>query len=162
MEFDAPWGTSLRWITALTSAALLALAAFGAATSGGDAPRLLGLTVLPLAILLGAIPFSILGYRVTGDSLHVRRPLWTTRVDLCGLRGVRADSKAMSGSLRLFGNGGLFSFTGWFRNRSLGSYRAWVTHPARAVVLKLPDRTVVVSPDRPAAMAGILRERIAS
>lgn len=162
MSFDAPWGTSLRWMTAVTVAVLLALAAFGAATSGGDAYRLLALTVLPLAILLGAIPFSILGYRITGDFLLIRRPLWTTRVDLCGLREVRADPKAMSGSLRLFGNGGLFSFTGRFRNSSLGSYRAWVTDPARAVVLELPGRTVVVSPDRPAEMAGILRERIAS
>lgn len=158
MAFDAPWGASLRWMTALISAALLTLAAFGAATSGGDAAGLLGLTVLPLAILLGAIPFAVLGYRVTDSSLQIRRPLWTTCVELRGLKDVRADSKAMSGSLRLLGNGGLFSFTGRFRNRRLGSYRAWVTDPGRAVVLELPDRTVVVSPDRPEEMARILRK----
>jgi hypothetical protein len=52
----------------------------------------------------------------------------------------------MKCSSRLFGNGGLFSFTGLYRNRSFGRYRAFVTDPARSVALFLPNRVVVVSP----------------
>jgi hypothetical protein len=49
----------------------------------------------------------------------------------------------------LFGNGGLFSFTGLFRNRSLGTYRAFLTDLHRTVVLHFSKRTVVLSPSAP-------------
>jgi len=55
----------------------------------------------------------------------------------------------MRGSIRTFGNGGLFSFTGFYRNRLLGAYRAFVTDPRQAVVLRFPKRNVVVSPGAP-------------
>ena len=55
----------------------------------------------------------------------------------------------MARSLRTWGNGGMFSFTGHFVNHPLGRYRAFVTDPARTVVLALPEGVVVVSPDRP-------------
>ncbi len=52
----------------------------------------------------------------------------------------------MKGSIRTFGNGGLFCFSGRFRNRKLGSYRAFATDPKLAVVLRFPDKIVVVTP----------------
>lgn len=77
--------------------------------------------------------------------------LWTTRIPLKGLKAIRAEPEAMRGSLRLCGNGGLFSFTGWFHNKGLGLYRAFVTHTRRTVVLCLATRTLVVSPADPEA-----------
>ena len=55
----------------------------------------------------------------------------------------------MRGSVRVFGNGGLFSITGRFWNRKLGWYRAYATDPSRAVVLRYPKRTVVITPHDP-------------
>jgi hypothetical protein len=55
----------------------------------------------------------------------------------------------MRWSVRLWGNGGFFSFTGFYFNRLLGRYRAWVTDPRRVVVLRFPARTVVISPAEP-------------
>lgn len=55
----------------------------------------------------------------------------------------------MQCGLRLCGNGGLFSFSGWFRNRALGVYRAFVTDPHRTVVLRYPRRPIVLSPSSP-------------
>jgi hypothetical protein len=52
----------------------------------------------------------------------------------------------------------VFSFTGLFRNRTLGMYRAFVTDPRRAVVLRLPRRTVVVSPADPEAFVREVQE----
>ncbi len=71
--------------------------------------------------------------------------------------GLTQAPTAMAGSLRIAGNGGLFSFTGWFWSRRLGRYRAFVTDPARSVVLKFSDRTVVVSPDVPEEFVAALR-----
>ena len=51
----------------------------------------------------------------------------------------------------LAGNGGLFSFSGWYCNKALGTYRAWVTDPGKTVVLRYGVKTVVVSPSEPEA-----------
>ncbi len=59
----------------------------------------------------------------------------------------------MSKSLRTCGNGGFFSFTGFYRNKALGAYRAYVTDLHQTVVLRYSDRTVVVSPESPEEFA---------
>lgn len=153
MSYGAPWGTSLKVMTAATCLILVAVAVSGVVTSEGDVTRIAVTVGIPVLLLLAALPFVVRGYRLEGGRLVVRRLLWETVVDLDGLRSARHDPGAMSGSIRTFGNGGLFSFTGRFRNSSLGPYRAWVTDPKLAVVIELPDRTLVVSPDRPGEMA---------
>jgi hypothetical protein len=55
----------------------------------------------------------------------------------------------VDGSVRTCGNGGLYSFTGWYWNQELGRYRAFVTDHAKIVVLRYPESTVVVSPGDP-------------
>ena len=55
----------------------------------------------------------------------------------------------MRRSLRTFGNGGGFSFSGFYYNKRLGSYRAFVTDLHRTVVLRYAKRRVVVSPAAP-------------
>jgi len=52
-------------------------------------------------------------------------------------------------SIRTFGNGGLFSFSGFYHNKTLGTYRAWITDSKQTVVLAFPKRTVVISPVPP-------------
>ena len=104
---------------------------------------------LPLAIILVSALFTIRGYTVTSDALLVRRLFWTTRLSLDGLESVQVEPEAMRGSMRTFGNGGLFSFTGFFRNNPLGAYRAFVTDPHQTVVLRFQKGAVVVSPAAP-------------
>jgi hypothetical protein len=74
---------------------------------------------------------------------------WTTRLDRNGLKSAEFVPKAMNKSLRTCGNGGGFSFTGWYWSKSLGFHRAFVTDLNRTVVLRFGTRTVVVSPDDP-------------
>jgi hypothetical protein len=54
------------------------------------------------------------------------------------------------------GNGGFFCWTGYFRNRRLGSFRALVTDPARCVVLEFSRFKLVVSPEKPEAFVRAL------
>jgi hypothetical protein len=99
--------------------------------------------------VIGAILFVVTGYEVDHSQLVVHRLLWPTRIDIRGLTRVWHDPAALKGSLRVFGNGGLFSFTGLFYNRALGRCRLFATDPKRAVVMVLPARTVVVTPADP-------------
>ena len=152
---SAPWPTSLVVVSALGTAVLVG-AGFAAAQAiphGTRAPfaETFGTLVafVPPLIALVALLFVVRSYEVGPGELRVGRLLWATRIDLAGLSRARHDPSAMTCSFRIFGNGGLYSFTGLYQSKSLGRYRAWVTDPKRAVVLHLAGRTVVVSPDDP-------------
>ena len=107
------------------------------------------LALLPLAIILICAVFTVRGYSITNNALLIDRLFWTTRIPLTEFQSAKFDPDATRGSIRTFGNGGFFSFTGYFRSKELGSYRAFMTDRRRAVVLRFLDRVVVVSPDRP-------------
>ena len=96
--------------------------------------------MLPGTALVGCALFTIRGYEVDSTAVYVQRLLWRTQIPLAGLELAWASPEAMAGSIRLFGNGGLFSFSGLFRNRRLRSYRAFATDPALAVVLESSRR----------------------
>ena len=142
-HYQAPWSRSLIIMSAL-GAVVCVGAAVGVTWSGRS-----WIALLPLTILCGGILFTIRGYSVAPDAILVHRLFWTTRLPLVRLESAQFEPDAMRGSLRTFGNGGLFSFSGFYRNSSLGSYRAFVTDPHRTVVLHFPARTVVVSPSTP-------------
>jgi hypothetical protein len=151
----APWGTPLIVVSVLATL----LCAGSAVLTARYAPPAVAWTAwLVLALPLACAPFVVRGYRVEGKVLWVRRLWWETRVSLHGLSEARHDPEALRRSIRLWGNGGFYSFTGWFRNRKLGTYRAYGTDPSNAVVIKLRQRTIVVTPHDPAAFVTAVRE----
>lgn len=93
------------------------------------------------------------GYTLEKGQLIIHRLGWSSRFNLSSLNSATPDPKAMASSIRLAGNGGLFSFCGLFRNRQLGNYRAFATDPQNSVVLRFPKRTLVVTPDDPKRFA---------
>lgn len=142
----APWGTPLIVISILTTILCVGIPVAMLWNDPGIPPWL---AALPLAIIAGSAPFTIRGYGLTADAVWVRRLCWTTRLPLDGLQSAEFIPNAMRRSLRTCGNGGLFSFTGYYRNKQLGGYRAYVTDLQRTVVLRFPTRTIVVSPADP-------------
>jgi hypothetical protein len=102
---------------------------------------------VPLLLLAGTLPFMVRGYLLTPDSIQVRRLGWSTALPLAGLAAVSGEPDGLRGSLRLFGNGGLFSISGWFWNRRLGRFRAYATDEDRAVLLRYQNgNKVIVTP----------------
>jgi len=153
----APWPVLLK-IVSLVSTLVLGGAAYVLHRTipyGTQAPfaETFGtwIALVPPLILVGSALFIVTGYEVATEGLGIGRLLWTTHCDWLGLEAAWHDPAAMKGSLRIWGNGGLYSVTGFYRNRALGSYRAFVTDPKRAVVLRFTNRTLVVSPADPDA-----------
>ena len=142
-NYPAPWSRSLIYMSAFATLVCLGVPMTVALH---DDPWL---AAAPLAIVFCGMLFIIRGYTVTPDELLVHRLLWTTRLPLADLHSAQVEPRAMRWSVRTFGNGGLFSFSGWYYNRLLGRYRAFVTDPNRTVVLRLGGRNVVVSPSEP-------------
>ena len=184
--FGAPWGTSLIITSVVAVVVHLAtsVAVYTAARFGPKLNRMLypereergevlrrPLAVLAVCILviplLAAMLFAIRGYTVTADAILVHRLGWSSVVALDGLESATVSPEAAQRSSRTFGNGGFFSYTGRFRNGTLGPFRAFVTDHARTVVLRFPDRAegdrvVVMSPDDPDAFVALLPARTSS
>lgn len=157
-NFKAPWGTMLMLTTILATGILVSVSVLGWLNADRQGwIWYLSMLVLPLAILLFASLYTVRGYRLSGGKLIVQRLIWTTEVDLETLQAVEVNPTAMQRSIRTFGNGGLFCFAGRFRNKQLGPYRAYATDPRRAVVLRLADKVIVVTPDHPAEFAAQLQ-----
>jgi len=148
--YQATWGGPLIAMSSVL-VVFCVVAVVAAAWLVGKAPAAAVLLVqwmLPV-IVLACLPFMIRGYAVTRDAILIRRLFWTTRLERAGLQSAEYQPKAMRGSLRTFGNGGGFSFTGRYWSKSLGHYRAFVTDLNRTVVLRFHHRTVVLSPCEP-------------
>lgn len=142
-EFRAPWGRLLKGMSGGVVVLFIGIVVAGKAS--------IALLVFFPLILLLALPFIIRGYAVSESTLTIRRLGWSMMIPLDDLQSAEAVPNAMRGSIRLFGNGGLFSITGLYRSKSLGKYRAFVTDLNRTVVLRFSNRIIVVSPDDPAA-----------
>ena len=158
LRFTAPWGTSLKLITAICVVAMVAATAAVGANPGARAPWGPLITAVPLVILGVTALFMVREYGVVPGELRVQRLFWNTRISLIPLQRVEVDPRAIKGSIRIGGNGGLFSFTGWYYNRRLGRYRMLVSDPQRLVVLHFADRRpIVVSPGDPEVFARAAR-----
>jgi hypothetical protein len=151
----APWSTALKVLSLVGTVVLGAVsyAAFRAIpTSTGFTHNFgLGIALVPLAVLIASLFFVVRGYSVDATHLVVERLFTATRVPLTGLTRVWIEPHACQGSIRIIGNGGLFSFSGWFYSKRLGRYRLFATDFRNAVVLAFPRENVVVSPAAPHA-----------
>jgi hypothetical protein len=98
-------------------------------------------------------------YRLAGEELLVERRLRTVRIPLAGLISASIDRDAMRHAWKMYGNDGLGAFSGRFRSRRLGAFRAYLTDAERAVVLRWPDRCVVISPEQPSYFLEAVRKR---
>lgn len=152
-NYPAKWSRSLWVISIAATLICWVVAAVGFRTGSGGYWKM----GLGLLIPLCAAPFAVLGYTIVPGHLLIRRLLWNTRIPLGQLEDASYEPGVMKGSIRLFGNGGLYSFTGWFRNSRMGLYRAFVTNGANTVVMKFPGKTIVVSPEAPAEFLEDLR-----
>ena len=160
IRFRAPWGVLLSMVSLASTVLLVGVSILSLSVlpSRLELARL-AVGALPLLVVLGCLPFMVRGYVLTERELVIQRLSWTNRWPLAGLTAAEVDPDALKKSIRLWGNGGLFSFCGWFRNRKLGLYRVFGTDPKRSVVLKFGGRTIVVTPDKPEEFVAEIRRR---
>lgn len=156
----APWSGLLKSVSIISTLLLVGAGVAVARTiptvGGSHLAAILAASCLP-AIALVALLFVVISYEIDGTQLRIRRLLWHTCIDLTTMQQARADPTASQGSIRTAGNGGLFSFTGYYRSQSLGSYEAYVTDWRHAVIMRLPRRVIVTSPADPAGFVLALR-----
>jgi hypothetical protein len=168
LEFSAPPGGRVKFVTRLCFALGAGILAFDIAFAwfmGPAHPVFFPLLIsAPLAlVVLGTIAryCRIHGYRLTADELLIVRRRSTGRHALRGLQSATPEPRALQDARRtLAGNDGLGAMNGRFRSGPLGEFEVQVSDPGRCVVLRWPERTLVVSPDRPEEFAERVRRRV--
>jgi hypothetical protein len=159
-HFAATWSASLKIVSLAATFLLVGISLliwFQLPKSELWLRALISATTLLMPVVCAL--FMIRSYRLEGRWLLIQRWLWQSRISLEGLRDASLDTEAMRQSLRICGNGGLFSFSGWYRSKRLGVFRAYVTDLNRTVVLTFPSRKIVLSPDRPEAFVDTVRHQ---
>ena len=164
----APAGNRVRLVTLLSTAAVGVIAvvvpALAPLLTHHERHRppwpvpfvpLVALVVLAVVWLTGRIRC----YRVTADELQVGLPLRTVRFPLAGLQSITPDREALRGARRIMGNDGFGAVSGRFRSRRLGPFRVYLTDGEHAVVLRWPDRCLVISPQHHSLFVDTLRRR---
>ncbi|MFV8781758.1 PH domain-containing protein [Microbulbifer sp. SA54] len=160
LEFSAPWSRQLKWLTGITCLFLIGVSITMQLNAQENPPLMYRIGILlPLIVLFTAALFAIRGYRVEQDRLLILRPGWHSSIPLKDIQSAEFIPDAMAGSIRLFGNGGLFGYIGLFRNKPLGRYRAFVTDASRTVVIRRGVSTVVVSPGEPERLVQTLNSK---
>jgi hypothetical protein len=154
--FSAPWSGRLKVMSIPVTVICLVVAILGVVRGGSRMPvgALLFSEGLPFAVIAGAALFAVRGYAITPEAILVKRLLWNTRLPRAGLESATFSPESVRGSIRTWGNGGFYSFTGLFWNRELGSYRGFVTDYSKIVVLRYSGRKpIVISPGEPEEFA---------
>ncbi len=146
--FNAPWSGQLKIMSFVASAFMLGIPVLQFLPGLGIRNGGQFLWLLPL-LVVGISLFTVRGYFLGQNTLYIQRLFWKTKIDLSNLKRVSVDPEALSDSIRTMGNGGLFAYTGMFRNKQLGSYHAYITDHKRAVVLRFSNRVIVISPEEP-------------
>ena len=156
-EFAAPWGLRVIATTAVVSILFVGiigvvarrLAGFGRAIVVG----------LMLVLLAAMISTTVVKYQLDDTAITIQQAGSKIDIPLQSLRSVDVVPNALERSRRSTGNEGIFSITGHYNSESLGTYRAYVTDPAKTVVLRTSSGVVVLSPARPEEFVSRVRHR---
>lgn len=148
MVFTASWSSQVTLITC-SVVPLLFLSPLLVFSLKKRLGVTLFVTLICWGIIAATVPAYIKGYQIESGQVEVLGLFGSESFPIADITDAYLDPQGMDNSVRTFANGGIFSFYGQFSNERLGQYFAYVTDPARSVVLRFPDKIVVISPDRP-------------
>lgn len=111
------------------------------------------LVLLPVALMVVTLSityfYSPKGYEVDLNDIAVIRKagkFFISRKDIQSIKAI--PDTDLAGSVRTFGNGGLFGYTGYFRNKIHGSTRWFVTQRKNYILITMKlGKKYVLSPD---------------
>lgn len=121
-------------------------------------------TLISIAALAGVIALyfaSIKAVVVTDHELIVERKIGQRVYSLTEIEAVRPITTELLNTLRLFGNGGLFGYMGWFRNSNLGTYHANANRRDSQILLTFEDgKLLVLSANQSVELAQEIERRL--
>lgn len=105
---------------------------------------------LPILVFITWL-FSVNGFTLQEQTLIVHRPFWNTEIELSPDVKAELEPDVKKGLFKTMGNGGVFGYTGGFRNRKLGNFKAYATNWGNAISMRSETKgfCIVVTPEEP-------------
>ncbi len=106
----------------------------------------------PFIFAIGILAFAPRECTMVGNELRVKTLICTLKYDLTEMRGampVSQEDIRFGKTIRLFGAGWPLKPYGYFSNAKLGSFLAFVTDWEKMVLIVLPTKRLLVSPENP-------------
>ena len=106
------------------------------------------LLLLPV-ILIFSYLFSSRSYTLTNNELIINRPIGNRVINIADISEIKIpDASDFSGTIRTFGNGGIFGYYGKYYNSKLGNMTWYVTQKLnRILILTKQGDKIIISPD---------------
>ena len=151
----APMDLAMRIVTAFVFAFAAAYIIWGIVEPSRRALLVVGVALL-VAIWIGW-EIAPKRYDLTDDALIIVRgwPFRDISIPTAEIREVRRI-KVSPITLRSFGVGGIFSWSGWFWNKQIGTFFAEITNGHRSVLIDA-GRKYVISPEDPDSFVDEIR-----
>ena len=120
--------------------------------------------IIPVIIITFTYIYSVRRYIITDDSLIIKRPLSRLNkvIPLSEIESVSLLTKEdFRGTIRTFGDGGVFGYYGSFFNKKLRGFKMYATNRQNGIliILKNAKGEIVISPDD-AGMLDSLQKRL--
>jgi hypothetical protein len=118
----------------------------------GDTTTILihsGVIFVLLATLVVSYLFSTQNYLIDNNEFVIRRPISERKISIADIEEIRLVGEGdMTGTIRTFGNGGLFGYYGKYYNKTFGSMTLYTTQRANRVFIRTKSGSkIIISPD---------------
>ena len=154
MSYNASYDGLTKFITAAVTIlfAGIIIGQYSLITDSAGSKTPLYITVLLIVIYFLAFAFSPMGYRLTQDTIIIRRFIGDVKIHRRNIQRVKQLEKGkLNYAIRIFGVGGLFGYFGKFANSQLGRMTWYATRRDRIVLIETEDgKKIILSPDEPA------------
>lgn len=118
-------------------------------------------TLIVLGLLLSTYFWHPKSYEVTEGGIVIKRPIGSKLIGFSRIKQVnRVKNDDLGFVFRLFGNGGLFGFTGLFKSRFYGDLTFYATQQRNYVIVETDLKKYVLTPDEPLKFVKSVENRV--
>jgi hypothetical protein len=115
----------------------------------------LGVGIFVLIVFGFVYMYRILRYELSDTELIIVRPYKSVHIPLNTISGIiKLEKTDLLGTIRTFGNGGFFGYTGYYWKKSLGTMIFYLTQRKNLILIETIAKTgkakggkIVISPD---------------
>jgi len=166
MNYSASLGQSARLITIFVAVLFVGIIGLNLFILPNDRePWImlvhLGTGLLLIGIFLYCYFFRVTGYVVDRERITIRRPAGEKHILIKEVeKVVLPETGSLRRSIRTFGNGGIFGYTGSFANSTYGSMTWYATRIDKSILIVTKDKKKILLTPDDLQMADEIRKRI--
>jgi len=150
----AKWSIELKTITAISLLSMLLPVLIISKTVPhvmGNTFILIFTTIIPITIIAFTASHIIIKYEIDNTQILIQRLTSSKSITISDIKSINIINQAiLRGSYRIFGIGGLFTFSGKYKNKELGTYNMFATNLKSPVVITMKEKeNIIITPKNP-------------